>query len=611
MNDDKNFITNLVNTYSIREVVHILSDMDAKTLELHRCSSDDFLMFNQLMKKHAKDSKTISENARKIFEITGGEQHELFFKNLRNFNESLRERVIRFEDYINHSIHLFEAIQNKLNLMVVPLKNFRQNLMTLKFLDINLNLKITYLDQQEKTQAPENHQSIDQLVKDLKEIHPLLESELQKLKHTLNRSLNKLRNLRETNVLNVETILYQIVSSINLLMLKNGEAEKQMPELQRKTDNYTDSLNKIVTNLQYHDIIRQKMEHIQQTHRNIISDLQAIEKEGNTENNLQKQAKSFLQIRDVAGLQVAQLIHINKEYQNAIDIITKKMLTISEDMSDIASLCYQHSRHTYKTDSTHFAEIGEKLNDVIGIIEQFAEARQQSATEVETIASAIIGLDQQINKVRRISDRLETYAQSVIVNTKNTNKKEINLLQIVHQIKILAADVQLFMKNIDQLYKKTIDISTQLTNNLDKYNEKRFSINCHQLTQQASNILEHLSQNNESVSEMLNDNTQLANTIAEEIRASMNKIKYYDFFEKSIEEIIIELNTVNAKLESDDTNFGRIADNLKSIEALYTMRSERMIHDHIANKTDLPVDIFDDQNQQDNKDEDDDNLELF
>ncbi len=69
--------------------------------------------------------------------------------------------------------------------------------------------------------------------------------------------------------------------------------------------------------MQYQDIINQKINHIQKTHNNLYKETDRIFKLPKTFFN--EKAKFFIQIRDIAGLQTVQLIHIDKEYKTAVE----------------------------------------------------------------------------------------------------------------------------------------------------------------------------------------------------------------------------------------------------------------------------------------------------
>ena len=67
MKQDKKYSSiKLSNDFSIHQFIDIFSGIDEQILQLHQCSSDDFLGLNADFKQYFKQSKLISENSRQI-----------------------------------------------------------------------------------------------------------------------------------------------------------------------------------------------------------------------------------------------------------------------------------------------------------------------------------------------------------------------------------------------------------------------------------------------------------------------------------------------------------------------------------------------------------------
>ena len=142
---------------------------------------------------------------------------------------------------------------------------------------------------------------------------------------------------------------------------KNNEALKLIPKLTESTLNTSNSIDKIITNLQYQDIIQQKIAHIQQTHRilsikSMISAMREMKKQ-----IIKNVLVGSVQIRDIAGLQAAQLIHANKEYQKAIEFISDRFLEVGNEMTGISNLCHQLIGNASGSNTSYFETIREKL----------------------------------------------------------------------------------------------------------------------------------------------------------------------------------------------------------------------------------------------------------
>ena len=83
-----------------------------------------------------------------------------------------------------------------------------------------------------------------------------------------------------------------------------------------------------------------------------------------------------------------------------------------------------------------------------------------------------------------------------------------------------------------------------------------------------------------------------------QIKSSLQKVKYYDFFEKIIEEIIFELNNVYTKLRTNDSsNKTAQTSNIDQLKQNYTVKSQHKIHDTYINTNGDDVEFFDEQDE--------------
>ena len=102
---------------------------------------------------------------------------------------------------------------------------------------------------------------------------------------------------------------------------------------------------------------------------------------------------------------------------------------------------------------------------------------------------------------------------------------------------------------------------------------------------------------NQKIEQILTNNSKLSLNLSSEIKSSVEQVKYYDFFEKIMLEIVTELNNIYSKLDNNTISVLRNnkADNLKTLEERYTMESERIIHPQaIGEDVDLEDDSDDD-----------------
>ena len=589
---------------SIKEIILVFSDIDVKITALNECSAEDFLSLNNYLKKFYKDAKVISGQTEQIYDIIAGDAHEKFFDELLGLQDSLNNKINMLKNKILKSIRGLEKMHTALNLVFVPLKNFNLNILTLNFLLVNLKLNVAYSDSENIKKVSDLIDSITDEINKLKIILPKISESMLMVKNVTRLSSGKLIEIRKKNILDIDRVTGQINDSIIMLKNKQAVAAQKLPELTKRTQNYFDSVNKIITNLQYHDIIRQKMEHVQATHKNIIKELAAMDIKTSSDGkmDLSESAQQFLQIRDIAGIQVAQLINTNKEYQKAFAVIMRKFWDISEDMSVISQLSNEFVGNNDLTDC-YFKDVEDHLKGTTTVLKRLIAANEDFGDEINTISQTIEEKNDKINEIQEVHTSLESKIEEVLKKLDGKND-ERGINRIIEEIRALTDtisenlnDVTLFFRQAQNISKKLLEINHEEDGN-------QINDNLKELSSKIAGILDSISVHNEKIETVLIENSKLSLNLSSEIKSSVEQVKYYDFFEKIMLEIVTQLNNIYAKLDNNTLNVLRInkAENLKSLEDRYTMETERIVHRQALNDENTELndgispDISDDDN---------------
>src|SRR5208337_2518300 len=244
----------------------------------------------------------------------------------------------------------------------------------------------------------------------------------------------------------IHEIIHEINLSTALLDEKNNEALQLIPRLTESTQNTSSSIDKIITNLQYQDIIQQKITHIQQTHKDIINKIRDIKESEDGEINDQQREDWFVQIRDIAGLQAAQLIHANKEYQKAIEIISDRFLEVGKEMTEISVVCHQLIGNSSGSNTSYFETIREKLENA----EYFSEIFKKAIHFVlDRTRAKQKELQEVLNNYDELSDFLFTIEKSITKSLDRQTTSEVEQYEATtNQIRNILAEI----KSINNLY---------------------------------------------------------------------------------------------------------------------------------------------------------------
>jgi hypothetical protein len=565
----------------LEQVLKTFLSIDKKILELHKCSSDDFLSLNKTLRQNHQKASYITDNVTIAFDKIGPEGNLKSLQTLKNAFIDLRQDILSFENEINSNLDVLERIQANFSLMFVPINNFRQNLTSLKLLLSNIKLTNNLYNRGLKNFSDNEAARIDAVINKVKESCPVFEENIYVIQNhlkTLYKDLGQLKILIFNDILKK---LEALQSDFEIIEKHNKETLNQKNAVEKISQNCKSSVGSIITNLQYHDIIRQKMEHIQQTHKLIIDEIH--ENNDSDKTPSQKQSNPFfLQIPQIIEIQTAQLLHTNKDYQNAIDHISKKMIEIGQDMTAIARIYKTLSVFEYQGQSISRQRTSEIFDKLVHHKREGIEKFTLLSEDVTLIQRIVNNLFDKFRDLEMIENSIE---QSIIDKISFGNllvSEEKETASQAQQILKLYADNHFEKRKLRTLFENTI---TQLkdfikTNASFVYDRKGI-----EKINQNLNIADHnfkeIMNNIIFLENMQDEVLEKSNEVDNASKEVVSDVQYYDFFEKTIDQLISKFESINNLIKNQGQVYFDKVDRkkgLEQIEKYYTMKSERMIH---------------------------------
>ncbi|OFX75682.1 MAG: hypothetical protein A2X12_09655 [Bacteroidetes bacterium GWE2_29_8] len=582
----------------INDIVNLLSEIDAKILAMHECSNNDFVILNNNLKAYNSDILNIAKQKEEIKQLINEEK---FHDQLKNLQYQLKQQTECFQTEIESIMNIMEQMETNVNMLFVPLRNFKQNLMTLKFLITNLKLNATYYEDNK-------HDNIDEIVNKLYDIIFLVNNEnlnidtnTNKLKEAIKYKVSELKFKRDINIYNINHLYNDIEGLLEITFANQNELISNINELNVLDSKSSKNISKIITNLQYHDIIRQKIDHIYDTHKEIIEEL----------NKKEVNKKYLYKIPDIAELQVAQLTLINKEFQTAIDNIKQQFDEICLNTTTVADNVYDNDADITEKYNTLNLEIKTKLYAWVKNITDLTQNNNHN--EYDQLQSLFSQVISNINLVIKCNNEIIENVNFLY----NFQSNKDNYILINKQIGFVLEDINSQIDIIDKIYSNIIQHNSNFNNNVTiLYSEIIYSNNFQVIAKKTEQTLNHLTEQSLKVFSILRKISSKCNLSSDSLKESIKNVKYYDYFEREIESVVLFLNNIcfdlrrYLKIEGE----GNKLDNIKDIKTHYTMQSERDIHDSFSDDNQIDVfDVIKETSFLDGKDEDnnDDNLELF
>ena len=550
---------------NIQHVIDLLTGIDQKIVDLHEISSKDFLVFSVLLKEYHQKAKQITKTASELFD---------FFCNLDQFHivenaQTMHQTVnLKIQSIQQVSLQVSDSIRKSkedITQLFVPFNNFRQNLMTLKFLFTSVKLTQWISDPIRAREVSDLVDNITSHIQNTKDGLPVLDGDVQTLSGHLNVIFDYLQTLLNEVLPEINSLRRELGQSIQTIIELKNKAVEDSRRIEQLSQHCFKNLDSVITNLQYHDIIRQKMEHIQTTHKTIIDDLNSVQNDSDYEINSINYIK---QIPEVAEIQAAQLMFTNKEYQSAIETITQKLLETGSDLLGISEICTAKVVNIQKIESVVEKLMGESSTT----FNQFQILSKLAVNLTTNCAYYQDRIEDQVSKkqeMHEIEEKLRTLSEKIKSN-KRTDASKIDVF--TRQIDPLLADIHNSRMRMENLIPdaRHSTIRTQLITLTELIAVATMSIKLPTSNQQVE-----LSNKLNTVKDLV---ANMENIDAEELKKSIEQVIYYDVFDKEVETIIESLNQIYMMLVPFNNATKSPKNLLSNMESMYTMKTQRDLH---------------------------------
>jgi hypothetical protein len=572
----------------LEEAISAFKEVDTRINSLLQCSADDFVILNAGFRNY-------NHKINEITEATG-----ILFSSIINFDKSFLENYQDFlktlaKDLLGISKFTFKAETNTQKLIKdigyasLHLHNLKQNLSTLKLLVTNIQLEPKYRGL---------YQELINIIATLYECSRNLELNIQGTQKRIKACTELIEDIKKTHfpsaIQETEKNLDRLKGFIGIQEFCSDYNEN----LQLLADKKSSSSAEIITNLQFQDIVRQKIEHVQEMQNNLLNDLERFKT--TTKNAEDDKSKSVLkiiaQIRNIGSLQAAQLLHANSEYQKAIENITDRFEILDEIFSDTIKIVSSLSLNEYSHDENILNELKKSQNYFELELDTLFEKNNKLeymckdiSSKEELVSNTRKDILVAVNNCQTVIDRLKPLSLEGRSSKAIANPLE-QIIQSFNEIQENTAGIDIFVKKSDE---NRINVfQTELREYFQTFSKLRDKIQ-----PQLQKMHKNLSKNQTNSQEIIHKKE----AVLKNEKLNLGSIKYYDVFDKEIEEIISKLNKLIGKINFEDIQKELDLETIEELQKLYTMESEREVHAQLTG-TSAP--------KPDNNSENDD-IELF
>jgi methyl-accepting chemotaxis protein len=337
-------------------------------------------------------------------------------------------------------------------------------------------------------------------------------------------------------------------------------------------------LGQVVMSLQFHDIVRQQIEHIVSAFNTVMSTAVAQHEAGAHDINEEFSA--------VTELQAAQLQHSADELEAALNRISSSLGGIVVDVTSMVGDIRAIAGVAGSADSSRFSQMASDLAVVNESLQECSEANRQLQSAIEDVEVTVQTVSEHVEFIEKVGSEIELIALNSQIKAARTGTEGAALAVLAEAIQRLSLDT----------LTQTTTVTTTLkdiTGEIKGMNQVADTVSV-ALDREVTGIMLELGRLLMMLQEL---NGRIVSTVAgmergieglaEDIGTAMNSLSEQQEMVSSLHEGVATLTLIVAEARSELPELAaqQVATRLKELSSNYTMQSERAVHERLYGKS--------------------------
>ncbi len=392
-----------------------------------------------------------------------------------------------------------------------------------------------------------------------------------------------------------------------------SSSERISSSISSRTEDIKEQIGEIISSVQFHDITRQQVEHVQQS----LEEVQ-IFFQGDPGRQQDDAAGMISWLNDVCSLQYRQLTFTKSELGSAMDRIRESIAAIGRFAAE------------QEKDMDGFAGLDSGSGKgVLGELEQDASelipALQQASTRFEDVVDRLDGMAGVLGDMQNLLDTLEDIGEEIELIALNASVKSAHTGDEGKPLGVLAGAIHRLSRSTKDLVARVSGVLEEIVSVSGDFNSHAASARARAqkeaaLCETLGQVLNRLAQSNSEAAALHGSLRRDTAEFLKLVRSLEDKMDLQFVVEKELSSIIQHLQRIQGQVSDQVPEYaeGRYSERLKNSLHRYTMQSERSVFLEFTgegqaagkNMPDDNIDLFDEDAGED-EDGFGENVELF
>lgn len=533
---------------------------------------DIFLEFGQKLHEVSSASKDLAVKAGELTALTGGED-------LSATREKLHadfQKIVEFckTEWGEESVAILHELRTALQDLQQGMRDFRRIVRTLGVLSFTTRVESSRLGESGRgflTLADDVEKLAQKIVEHWKQIG----EKTDHLQEMVLAAREKVAALVQEQKHNLGKMLATMTSNMKRLEDLQNQSQQASEALASKVSDIKEDVSRVVSSIQFHDITRQAVEHVQTTLKEVVDQIDLFHSGAEQDAN---EAQMAGWMNKVCKLQVAQVEYVSQSFGTAVDELGEGLLSISRAISSMTDELKASLGSNDDQSKGVIWEIQAGIQEVEASVQSFAKEGKLIGRVMEEVRQTVSEMSSFAEDIEEIGSEIELIALNASVRAARTGEEGMALGVVAVAIQQLSGNAREQSRNTTT----HLDIIAEQATKLNLLSSQSMDMDqLAALSEKMKESMDRLSKTDVQVAQGLEQIRANTLELSSDVNQIMTKISFKDLVVRDLDEAVSHLQSVisgTASHLSEDVNDIVWPDRLASLINRYTMESQRVNH---------------------------------
>ena len=420
------------------------------------------------------------------------------------------------------------------------------------------------------------------------------------LSQLIGQTLAKVLDLETAQQTQAGIVFDKTMSSLESLMERHGLSASGAGKISTRYETVSQRIGEIVTSMQFHDITRQRIEHVHQA----LAGLGPHERSaGNGERR--KDGRFLLGFRrirpegtgkhlrlvgDVSDLQIAQLNYAREELVSAVNNILDNLSALADLVSEMARETFEMAGAADETGQSFLTGVEAGFSSVTSALNAYGETDRELSLATGSVGSMLGQMSVHTGNIEAIGEKIKLIALNAIVKVCHVGEEGATLGVLAEAVHQLSVETRERTEKASEALRSITSASESLcaavsADGNDKAGELAF------VGEALRSQLQTLQNVNQDIVSLLTQMNLDGCSLSGDIRKTIDEVHVHRRVDQVISNVVSGLDEIVAFSRSKgpaDDQADR-TERMEALEATYTMQGEREVHHSVFElKTNSP-----------------------